>query len=161
MLFRSLLLLPAVLLCMAAIYLYIPPAEYTRPPLVDGLRASLQDGFGSASYLRGGQGNSNKQVDLNAMGGRSYTGETMLRVKFDWDAPVWEDSSVNRVKEYLHSFVGSVYTGKSWERLDLDDRQQLEALDFSPQNLNALYREIMPVSFIRSEEHTSELQSQR
>lgn len=146
----TLLLLPAVLLCMAAIYLYIPPAEYTRPPLVDGLRASLQDGFGSASYLRGGQGNSNKQVDLNAMGGRSYTGETMLRVKFDWDAPVWEDSSVNRVKEYLHSFVGSVYTGKSWERLDLDDRQQLEALDFSPQNLNALYREIMPVSFIDS-----------
>ena len=85
------------------------------------------------------------------MGGRSYTGETMLRVKFDWNTDTWwEESSANRAKEYLRSFVGSVYTGKSWERLDQDGRQELEELELAPQNLNALYRRDMPVSFIDS-----------
>lgn len=147
----TLLIFPTILLCMALVYFIIPPEEYVRPPLVDGLRASLQEGFGSTAYLRGGQGNSNKQVDLNSMGGRSYTGETMLRVKFDWNTDTWwEESSANRAKEYLRSFVGSVYTGKSWERLDQDGRQELEELELAPQNLNALYRRDMPVSFIDS-----------
>ncbi len=129
----TLLLLPAIGLCMLAVFLVCSPEHYQRPKLVDDLRYGVEDGFGTVSFMRGGQGNSNKQVVLTGMGGRSYTGETMLRVKFEWGVPESTQGSLP-AKEYLKSFVGSRYTGQSWERLAPEDCQELDSLTLQAQN---------------------------
>lgn len=133
----SLLILPVLLLCMLGIYYLHPPETYSRPRLVDDLRLFVEDGVGARAYLQGGQGNSNRQVQLNKLGGRSYTGETVLRVRFDWtqEGPYYRDQA----KEYLKSFTGSVYTGDSWERLSPDAREELAQLELTPQNQQADY----------------------
>lgn len=185
----ALLVIPAVLACMLLVYWLMPPETYSRPQLVDDLRTGLQEGFASSPYLRSGQGNNNKRVDLNSMGTRSYTGETMLRVKFDWredpQPEGWESNhdmlidsflvdgendgtiritderghtiqtvqrdsfeyfkmwGANSNKEYLKSFVGTVYTGDSWERLPAEERQELDGLELDVQNMMARYRDEM------------------
>lgn len=160
----ALLLIPAVGLCMWLVYAYAPLDTYERPELAESLRTSVREGFGSSQYLRGGQGNSNKEVQLNTLGSRAYTGETMLRVKFEWQTdpePVgsfpmkgengetWYvsyDSQQNGVppsnanKEYLKSFVGTVYTGSSWERLDFEGREELSKLELTAQNQISRYK---------------------
>lgn len=161
----ALMLLLAVGLCMWGVYRFAPLETYERPELAENLRAGLREGFGASQYLRGGQGNSNKEVQLNTLGSRAYTGETMLRVKFDWQADQedkyafeymqLEDGTIRTVqqwdtthtpaangnKEYLKSFVGSVYTGESWERLPQEEREELNELDLVAQNQIAQYKD--------------------
>ena len=163
----TLLLLPLLLAGMAGVYLLSPPESYARPQLVDSLRSLVEEGLGSRSYMRGGQGSSNRWVQLNTLGSRAYTGETVLRVKFDWqginDAAQYPynydvgEHLRRHPKEYLKSFVGSVYTGSSWERLKGEARQEQEQLALQAQNQTALYREQMyldgvdaPVAYLLS-----------
>lgn len=159
----ALALLIAVGVCMWLVYRCAPPDTYQRPALAESLRTGIREGFGSSQYFRGGQGNSNKQVQLNSLGSRAYTGETMLRVKFDWqddpegalgvrqvqldngawvklDPPSDAVPPANWNKEYLKSFVGTVYTGESWQRLDSEGREELEALELTAQDLMAKYK---------------------
>ena len=175
-----LLVIPAIVLCMLLVYWSTPPEGYERPQLVDDLRTGLQEGFSSSPYLRGGQGNSNKRVQLNSMGTRSYTGETMLRVKFDWredplqptagaydrlleslqiegedggtvridGRPVnindaYSVPAANAFKEYLKSFVGTVYTGESWERLPVEEGDALNGIQLKAQNQLDRFRQEM------------------
>ena len=158
----ALLMLLAVGLCMWAVYMYAPLDTYERPELAESLRTVIREGVGSSQYLRSGQGNSNKEVQLRTMGRRDYTGETMLRVKFDWnmqpeystafrrvdrDGEEWWESprddgspATNFHKEYLKSFVGTVYTGESWQRLDYEGRGELPELALRAQNQIADYK---------------------
>ena len=119
-----------------------PPETASRPELVDQHRRGVGEGFGISAAMRGGQGNGNNNVELNSLGGRSYSGETMLRVKFDWDG------EADTQKEYLKSFVGSVYTGTSWERLSPEESRALEEIGLQAQTLPAQYRRDMNVSNI-------------
>lgn len=160
----ALLLTLAVVLLMCLVYAYAPKDTYERPELAEALRTGVREGFGSSQYLRGGQGNSNKEVQLNTIGSRAYTGETMLRVKFDWQADpddlvpeyTWDygggstytqkqtDNSnlpaANYYKEYLKSFVGTVYTGSRWERLGFGERDELWELELRAQNQISAYK---------------------
>lgn len=154
----ALALILAVGILMWLVYAYAPMETYERPELAESLRTGLREGFGSSPYLRSGQGNSNKEVELRTLGSRAYTGETMLRVKFDWQADPdglvpsrtveYEDGTTwtsrqtdnsnlpatNYYKEYLKSFVGTVYTGHSWERLGFEGRDRLKELELRAQN---------------------------
>ena len=69
-------------------------------------------------------------MNLNSLGARSYTGETVLRVQYQWQEPEAPGAELptNREKDYLKSFVGSVYTGESWERLSDADQRELSNL---------------------------------
>lgn len=160
----ALLLLIGIGLAMWGVRLFAPEETYERPQLAENLRTGVREGFGSSQYLRNGQGNSNKEIQLKALGSRAYTGETMLRVKFDWhDDPemvgsfprenengeVWYQSydrsnsavpAANANKEYLKSFVGTVYTGHSWERLDYEWQEELAGLEFTAQNQISRYK---------------------
>lgn len=139
----TLLLVPlAALFSLLVVYWASPPESYSRPDLVNQLRQGVTEGFGLSFALQGGQGNGNNRVDLNRMGSRSYSGKTMLRVKFDWD------QQAGTQKEYLKSFVGSVYTGSSWERLDSQASAALEATGLQAQTLPARYRREMYVKSI-------------
>lgn len=134
--------LGAGILCMGLASLLFPQGAYQRPQIAADLRDGLTQGFGIQAALRGGVGSGNGRVNLDALGTRSYTGETVLRVQYDWGDSQREDF-VNGEKDYLKSFVGSVYTGRSWERLSREDEAQLDQLldGVHPQTLADLFQE--------------------
>lgn len=118
----ALLLLPVLGLCIFAIYRAYPPETYERPAFINDVRAELAEEINLPAMLRGGTGSGGNRVDLSALGERSYAGKTALRVKFDWKTPLaLRVNSPTSQKDYLKSFVGSVYTGNSWERLSQED----------------------------------------
>ena len=112
------LFLAGVALCMGLTYCLVPYSTYQRPQVAVDLWNGLSRGFGIQSSLRGGVGSGNSRVNLNSLGARSYTGETVLRVQYQWQEPeaLGAELPTNREKDYLKSFVGSVYTGENWER---------------------------------------------
>ena len=134
--------LGAGILCMGLASLLFPQSAYQRPQIAADLRDGLTQGFGIQAALRGGVGSGNGRVNLDALGTRSYTGETVLRVQYDWGDSQREEF-VNGEKDYLKSFAGSVYTGHSWERLSQEDEAQLEELlnGTHPQSLADLFQE--------------------
>lgn len=124
------LFLAGVALCMGLTYCLVPYSTYQRPQVAVDLWNGLSRGFGIQSSLRGGVGSGNSRVNLNSLGARSYTGETVLRVQYQWQEPeaLGAELPTNREKDYLKSFVGSVYTGESWERLSDEDQRELSNL---------------------------------
>lgn len=138
-------LLPLTALCMLLVYRAFPEEGYQRPQPVNDLRAGLTNGFGLDALLEGGQGSNNNTINLERLGSRSYTGKTMLRARFDWP----EDMGVSGLplqKDYLKSFTGAVYTGRSWERLARGDAQALEGFTRPGdiQNLPAQFAALLP-----------------
>lgn len=124
------LFLAGVALCMGLTYCLVPYSTYQRPQVAVDLWNGLSRGFGIQSSLRGGVGSGNSRVNLNSLGARSYTGKTALRVQYQWQEPeaLGAELPTNREKDYLKSFVGSVYTGESWERLSDADQRELSNL---------------------------------
>lgn len=124
------LFLAGVALCMGLTYCLVPYSTYQRPQVAVDLWNGLSRGFGIQSSLRGGVGSGNSRVNLNSLGARSYTGETVLRAQYQWQEPeaLGAELPTNREKDYLKSFVGSVYTGESWERLSDADQRELSNL---------------------------------
>lgn len=124
------LFLAGVALCMGLTYCLVPYSTYQRPQVAVDLWNGLSRGFGIQSSLRGGVGSGNSRVNLNSLGTRSYTGKTVLRVQYQWQEPeaLGAELPTNREKDYLKSFVGSVYTGESWERLSDADQRELSNL---------------------------------
>lgn len=124
------LFLAGVALCMGLTYCLVPYSTYQRPQVAVDLWNGLSRGFGIQSSLRGGVGSGNSRVNLNSLGARSYTGETVLRVQYQWQEPeaLGAELPTNREKDYLKSFVGSVYTGENWERLSDADQRELSNL---------------------------------
>ena len=83
----NLLLVPgAVLVCLGLLSLSFPRETYTRPELAAQLRVGVEKGLGLTSSSRRGQGSGNSRVDLDKLGGRNYSGETMLRARFQLGA---------------------------------------------------------------------------
>ena len=140
----TLLLLPLLALCMVGLYHLFPEDTYQRPQLVTGLREDLSDGLGLEGPLPGDGNGGNSRMDLSALGSRHYTGETALRVKYDWEGDRDQSAAQNLEKDYLKSFVGSVYTGHSWERLDSAAARELEAVagELEVQSLLVRYQEL-------------------
>ena len=111
-------------LSMALTYWLVPPSTYQRPQIA----TDLWEGLTSIRWeipFQGGVGSGNNRVNLSSLGSRTYTGETMLRVKFQWKE---SESDSFQQKEFLKSFVGSVYTGTSWEKLPSQQTEELRQL---------------------------------
>lgn len=123
------LLLVGAALALAAAYGLAPYSTYERPQIVTDLRNGFADGFGIQEAMRGGVASNNNRVNLSSLGTRTYTGETALRVKYGWTAAQGSGTTsagaTNFQKDYLKSFVGSVYTGTSWESLSRQDQREL------------------------------------
>lgn len=124
----SLALLPGLLLCMVLVYRLCPLDTYRRPKAVNNLRNSIASGVNlPAVFHDGSGGGGGSRVDLSSLGDRRYTGETALRVRRTWQEPAPSEddllSVMNGKKEYLKSFVGSVYTGTSWDQLSQEDKK--------------------------------------
>ncbi len=115
----SLLLLPLVALCMIFIYKTWPPDTYKRPTFANEIRTGLTEGINLPALFRGGTGSGGNRIDLASLGDRNYTGKTVLQSRHQWG-----DRSSYLKKDYLKSFVGSVYTGTSWELLAPEDAEE-------------------------------------
>lgn len=148
----TLLLLPAAALCMALVYAAFPQETYKRPEIVNDIRTGLTQGFGLGGVFSGGTGNGNSSVNLRSLGERKFTGKTVLRVKHEWNKEIAgaQVSVDNKQKDYLKSFVGSVYTGDGWQTMPREELAELEALlpDYAAQNLPARFSELLPSDII-------------
>lgn len=123
-----LLFLGGAALSMALTYWLVPPSTYQRPQIAVDLWESLSS-IRIDSPFQGGVGSGNSRVNLSSLGSRTYTGETMLRVRYQWDdSSPQTGGAANQQKDFLKSFVGSVYTGTSWERLSSQDQRELTQL---------------------------------
>ncbi len=151
-----LVLPPAVALCMILLYVLFPRDTYARPHFVNDLRSGFINGFGLEALLQGGQGSNNNRIALSDLRERAYSGKTAMRVRYEWEnggAYLQE----HQQKDYLKSFVGSVYTGKSWEKLGEEDVKELEEF-MAPgrvQNLGASYGNLFPVPSLEWAPHYS------
>ncbi len=132
----SLLLLPVLALTLFLVYRFCPPETYERPQGVNELRESFSRGVSLPSLFGGKDGTASGEgrVNLAALGKRTYTGKTALQVRYEWQVGIPTQSlSPTAQKDYLKSFVGSVYTGSSWERLSAEEAAQAaEVLDGQP-----------------------------
>lgn len=145
-------LLPAAALCMLLLYLLFPQETYTRPHFVNDLRSGFVNGFGLEALLQGGQGSNNTRVSLNDLRERAYSGKTAMRVHYQWEESPSGETQLPQ-KDYLKSFAGSVYTGRSWERLPREQADELEA--FMPpgrvQNMAASFTGLFPLPGFESD----------
>lgn len=142
----TLLILPLFALCMAVLYRAFPPAELTRPAFVDELRAQITGSVNLPAIFKGGTGSGNNRVDLTKLGDRNFSGATALRVRHRWDGGGKTEPDMK--KNYLKSFVGSEYTGESWEQLSPDQWKEADAL-LNGKHAQALAAELrlsMPLS---------------
>lgn len=150
----TLWLLPAAALCMALVSAAFPEQTYQRPKAVNELRSALSDGLQMNSLFSSGTGSGNSRVDLRSLGERRYTGKTVLQVKYDWHVPKQPLGGSlylqNARKDYLKSFVGSVYTGHSWEPLDREGLSELDRI-WEPREsllIPATFAELLPAASI-------------
>jgi transglutaminase-like putative cysteine protease len=104
----GLLMIPAILLCFALILAVFPQQSYQRSEQADRLKSTLTDTITQSPLLGGSNvlAGSVSHVDLSGKDEIRFTGKTMLKIKSDKRYPL-----------YLKDFVGSVYTGSSWEQL--------------------------------------------
>ncbi len=118
----TLLLMVVSALFLFAVFLLYPEEKYQRPQFISEARDAVTSNLNLPAIFRDGSGgNGGEYVDLSSLGERNYSGKTVLRVKREWieDAP--QDPPE---KEYLKSFVGSVYTGTSWEKLSAEQSKK-------------------------------------
>lgn len=141
----TLLLLPLFALCMVTIYRVFPPEEMVRPAFVDELRAQLTEGVNLPAIFKGGTGSGNNRIDLSSIGERKFSGQTAIKVRYRWEGGKKADPDMK--KNYLKSFVGSEYTGNSWEQLSPNKWKEAEDLlgDKHAQELAAGFMLQMPL----------------
>jgi len=154
-----LLLLPVLGLCIFAIYKAYPPETYERPAFVNHVRSELTEKVNLPAVFRGGTGSGGSRVDLSALGSRSYTGKTALRVKHEWQSDAYYfGNSLTTEKDYLKSFAGSIYTGTSWERLPQEELAPLDGI-FGSRNAQTLPAELSQNMYSVLDAHFSYLLS--
>lgn len=114
----SFILLPVLTACLILVNVAFPKQSFQRSDFVNDIRNGLISGANLSSLFgAGGVAVNTNRVNLRLAGNISFSGETVLRVK---------TSAQNA--DYLKGFVGSVYTGESWEALPEEDCQELNAI---------------------------------
>ena len=147
----SLLILPILALYIVVLGTLFPSFDYQRPQTLDDLRSGLIRGEGFADILRNwGLAGSQDHVDLSNAGDLHFTGKTVLRVK-----------TSNQEVDYLKGFVGSVYTGQSWERLSQKESERLNFLldGEAVQNLPNRFQMLLPFEGDESELYNISVQN--
>ncbi len=126
----SLWLIGVLGLYMLLFYLVCPAKTYQRPEIAQRAYSAFADGLNLPLFFQDGNGNRSQRVDLTDLSHRQYNGATILRVKREYidDPPPESADLLYPQKEYLKSFVGSKYTGSSWEVLDWKAAQRAEKL---------------------------------
>lgn len=130
------LMIPLLAICLLLITLLFPVSSFQRAGIIDDLRTGLLSRPNITALFRtGGVAGNTNRVNLQTTGNISFTENTVLRVR-----------TSKEEAEYLKGFVGSVYTGQSWETLPEEDYRELDTIlgERKVQNFPNLFNNIFP-----------------
>lgn len=134
---QSLIFLPILIACLMLVTVIFPINSYKRSDFVKDIRISLLNVSKIQSPVQiplqsilGYTG----RVNLQLVGNITFTGNTVLRVK-----------SSNNEGDYLKGFVGSIYTGQSWDSLPENEYEKLDSIlnEWKVQNFTSLFNKLL------------------
>jgi hypothetical protein len=134
---QSLILLPILIACLMLVTVIFPINNFKRSDFVKDLRISILNVPKIPSPIQipiqsilGYTG----RVNLQLVGNIKFTGNTVLRVK-----------SSNSEGDYLKGYVGSVYTGQSWDSLPENEYEKLDSIlnEWKVQNFSSLFNKLL------------------
>jgi hypothetical protein len=134
---QSLILLPILIACLMLITVIFPINNFKRSDFVKDLRISILNIPKIPSPIQipvqsilGYNG----RVNLQLVGNIKFTGDTVLRVK-----------SSNSEGDYLKGYVGSIYTGQSWDSLPENEYEKLDSIlnEWKVQNFSSHFNKLL------------------
>lgn len=134
---QAIVLLPVLAACLMLVTAIFPINGFTRSDLVKNMRIRLlnvpemQSPFQiPVQSIFGYSG----RVNLQLVGNIEFTGKTVLRVK-----------SSNKETDYLKGYVGSRYTGQSWDSLPEKEYEKLDSIlnEWKVQNFSSLFNKLL------------------
>lgn len=134
---QSLFFLPILVASLMLISVLFPMDSFQRSDFVKNLRISILNVPRVPSLIQipiqSALGYNNR-VDLQQVGNITFTGNTVLRVK-----------SSNNEGDYLKGFVGSIYTGQSWDALPENEYEKLDLIlnGLKVQNFTSRFNNIL------------------
>ncbi len=134
---QSLIFLPILIVCLMLVTVLFPINSYNRSDYVKDMRISLLNVPKIPSPIQipiqSILGYTDR-VNLQLVGNIIFTGNTVLRVK-----------SSNPDGEYLKGFVGSIYTGQSWDSLPENEYEKLGSIlnEWKVQNFSSLFNKLL------------------
>lgn len=134
---QSIIFLPILVACLMLVNVLFPMHSFQRSDLVKNLRISLLNMPKIQSPIQipiQSILGYNDRVNLQLVGNITFTGKTVLRVK-----------SSSQEADYLKGFVGSIYTGQSWEPLSEKEYQKLDSIlnEWKVQNFSSLFNKLL------------------
>lgn len=134
---QSLIFLPILIACLMLINVMFPIDGFQRSDFVKNLHISILNIPRVPSLIQipiqSALGYNNR-VNLQQVGNITFTGNTVLRVK-----------SLSNEGDYLKGFVGSIYTGQSWEDLPEKEYEKLDLIlnGLKVQNFTSLFNNLL------------------
>ncbi len=134
---QSLIFLPILISCLIFVTVLFPMNSYKRSDFVKDLRISILSVPKIPSPIQipiqsilGYTG----RVNLQLIGNITFTGKTVLRVK-----------SSGPEGDYLKGFVGSIYTGHSWDCLPAKEYEKLDTIlgQWRVQNFSSHFNKLL------------------
>jgi hypothetical protein len=134
---QTLILLPILIACLMLVTVIFPINKFKRSDFVKDLRISILNVPKIPSPIQipiqsilGYTG----RVNLQLVGNIKFTGNTVLRVR-----------SSNSEGDYLKGYVGSIYTGQSWDSLPENEYEKLDSIlnSLKVQNFSSLFNKLL------------------
>lgn len=134
---QSLILLPIIFACLMLVTVLFPTNSFKRSDFVKDMRISILNVPKIPSPIQipiqSILGYTDR-VNLQLVGNITFTGKTVLRVK-----------SSSPYGDYLKGFVGSIYTGQSWDSLPAKEYDKLDSIlnEWKVQNFSSLFNKLL------------------
>lgn len=133
---QLLILLPILAACLMLVTVLFPMNGFKRSDFVKDMRISLLNVPKIPSPIQipiQSILGYNDRVNLQLVGNITFTGKTVLRVK-----------SSSPEGDYLKGFVGSIYTGQSWDSLSDKEYEKLDSIlnEWKVQNFSSLFNKL-------------------
>lgn len=134
---QSLIFLPILVACLMLVTVLFPMNSFKRSDFVKDMRISLLNVPKIPSPIQipilSILGYTDR-VNLQLVGNITFTGKTVLRVK-----------SSSPEGDYLKGFVGSIYTGQSWNSLPEKEYEKLDSIlnEWKVQNFSSLFNKLL------------------
>lgn len=128
----SFTIMPIFLVLCLLLSVIFPAGAYSRPQIFSDIRQLIDRGVNStniSSMLRAATGGDLDTSDLSSSGNISFKNEPVLSVTYS-------NMRLVGARNYLYGFIGSTYTGSSWDELEPDAKKRIDKF-FKPVDYNA------------------------
>lgn len=128
----SFTIMPIFLVMCLLLSVIFPAGAYNRPQIFSDIRQLIDRGVNStniSSMLRAATGGDLDTSDLSSSGNISFKNEPVLSVTYS-------NMGLVGSRSYLYGFIGSTYTGSSWDELEPEAKKRIKKF-FNPVDYNA------------------------